>query len=716
MISSPWIVTSSVALIAAFLGVFFWAWRSGDSVQRKPAAAAPHVPPPPLALRFGHGQPEDSELHQAALRYAEAVAGISAERILISVLPAQQLGNDEQMLELARNGELDLLLAPLDALAAGVPAMQFAELPFYFPEPAAFHKLLDDEPGQMLLGKLKAGGLLGLAFWDEGFKQFTANRPIRQPQDLAGLKLRTGKSELAMAHAEAYGAQPTPVELSATYQALAYQAADAQESPLPTIVSREFHKVQSHLLLSRHAYQGYVLALSLQRATSLSAPWQQWLADSARELAQAEREAAQAREAHWLETIRQAGVEVHELSEAERHSFAAATGHLADQFEDSIGADLIAKTEEWLYDQRQRSAPGNDIVIGLAANLASAAELAIKRAMKLAVEEINQAGGVLGRPLAILARDHQNQPSRAAADLREFASRPHVAAVMGGHNSEVLLDMLPIAQSHSLPLLVPWATASAIVEHGETPNVAFRVSANDRLAGAYLAEQAAQGHQRIALLLEDSAWGGELENAMANRLAELGLAAAATIWFEPHERHWDERLQPLAEIEADALLLAAQPKDGCAILEHLAKQASPPAVYSHWNIAGGNFWQRAQTALQSVELRFLQTFSFHGNPAPKAQELLNRYRQAYSRKNAAAEPNAAAAQAYDLVHLLAKAIQQAGGSERPAVRDALEQLPAHPGLVKHYAQPFTPNRHDALDSRDYRLARYAEDGRIVPVL
>jgi tripartite ATP-independent transporter DctP family solute receptor len=717
-IASPWIVASSLALIASFLGIFIWAWRSGNNTQRPPAASVSHASAPPQVLRLGHSLPEDSELHQAAQRYAEDVAGKSAGRLRITVLPAQSPGNDEYLLEQARNGELDLLLTPLDSLAMSAPAMQYAELPFYFPEPAAFHKLLDDEPGQMLLGKLKGIGLVGLAFWDEGFRQFSANRPIRQPQDFAGLKLRTDKSPLATAHAEAYGAQPTPVEPASAYQALAYQAIDAQESALPTLVGRDFHKVQSHLLLSHHAYQGYVLSLSLQRATSLSAPWQQWLVDCAREQAAAIRETNQAQEAHWLDSARQAGMDVHELGEAERHSFAEATRHLADQFEDSIGADLIAKTEEWLYDQRQRTAPSNEILIGLDADLSGirrADGLAIKRAMKLAVEEINQAGGVLGRPLAILARDHQSAPNRGIADLREFASRSQVAAVMGGQSNAVLLESLPIAQAHSLPLLVPWATAAAIVENGEEPNVAFRVSANDRLAGAYLAEQAARQHQRIALLLEDSAWGQELEIAMAQRLAELGLASAATVWFEPGERQWDERLQAIAAAEADSLLLAAQPKEGSAIVEHLAKQANPLSVFSHWAIVGGNFWQRTQTALETVDLRFFQTFSFHGNPSPKAQELLNRYHQAYSRENAVAEPTAAAAQAYDLMQLLALAIQRAGGTDRQTVREALEHLPAHAGLVKHYAPPFAPGRHDALNAGDYHLARYAEDGRIVAV-
>lgn len=716
-IDSPWIVASSLALIASFLGVFFWVWHFGNNTQRKPAATVPHAPAPPRVLRLGHGLPENSEMHQAAQRYAEDVAGKSAGRLRITVLPA--LGGDEHLLEQARNGELDLLLTPLDSLAETVPAMQYAELPFYFPEPAAFHKLLDDEPGQMLLGKLKGIGLVGLAFWDEGFQHFSANRPIRQPQDFAGLKLRTSKSPLATAHAEAYGAQPTPVDLASAYQALAYQAADAQECALPTLIGRDFHKVQSHLLLSHHAYQGYVLSLSLQRATSLSAPWQQWLVDGAREQAAAIREANQAQEAHWLDSARQAGMEVHELDAAARHSFAEAARHLADQFEDSIGADLIAKTEEWLYDQRQRSTPGNEILIGLDADLSGirrADGLAIKRAMKLAVEEINQAGGVLGRPLAILARDHQSAPNRGVADLREFASRSQVAAVMGGQSNAVLLESLTIAQAHGLPLLVPWATATAIVENGEAPNVAFRVSANDRLAGAYLAEQAARGHQRIALLLEDSAWGQELEIAMVHRLAELDLAAVATVWFEPGERQWDERLQAIAAVEADSLLLAAQPKEGSAIIEHLGKEAGPPpVVFSHGAIAGGNFWQRAQTALETVDLRFLQTFSFHGNPSPKTQELLNRYRQAYSRKNAVAEPTAAAAQAYDLVQLLALAIQRAGGTDRQALCEALEHLPPHTGLVKHYAPAFTPGRHDALDAGDYHLARYAENGNIVPI-
>ncbi len=204
-------------------------------------------------LRMGHNIPVSSALHQASLRFAEQVKLKSEGAIEVEVFPEQQLGNDHQMLEMARAGKLDIILTPTAKLSISVPAMQYADLPFYFPSPEFLYQMLDGEPGKMLLEKLKRIDLIGVTFWGNGFKQFTANTPLHKPDDFSGLKIRTMKSRIIMEQFKAFGAHPIPIDFHATRQALLDKVVDGQENPLIAIVSMGFHQVQSDLTLSNHA-------------------------------------------------------------------------------------------------------------------------------------------------------------------------------------------------------------------------------------------------------------------------------------------------------------------------------------------------------------------------------------------------------------------------------------------------------------------------------
>jgi branched-chain amino acid transport system substrate-binding protein len=141
-------------------------------------------------------------------------------------------------------------------------------------------------------------------------------------------------------------------------------------------------------------------------------------------------------------------------------------------------------------------------------------------------------------------------------------------------------------------------------------------------------------------------------------------------------------------------------------------------VISHWGITGGSFYQEVGEDLKKVDLMFLQTCSFLNPPNPKkAKAVIAAYQEAFPECRSAKDIFApvGTAHAYDLVHLLALAMEKAGTIDRAAVRDALECLPEYSGLVRRYDPPFTPDRHDALNARDFCMARYDVKGVIVPV-
>lgn len=705
-----------ILLVAAVCGLAVLLWR--DFFPSRPAPP-PARPVPVIALRFGHNMPTDSALHALAARFAELAVQRSGGRFTVRVHPGQELGNDDQMQEMVRQGELDILLIPTAKLSAAVPAMQYADLPFFFDSRQELYAMLDGEPGRLLLEKLTPIGLVGATFWGNGFKQFTANRPLHAPEDFQGLKIRTMKSRILMDQFEAMGAHPVLVDFHATRQALADGAVDGQENPLAAIVSMGIHQVQTHLTLSNHAYLAYVLVFSAKSLEKLLPQERDMLLDLARELTPAQRDESARREEQLLETVRQAGVQVHELSPEERQRFARALVHLPRQFEPVIGPDLLAKTEELKWQARRAAGDSREILIGLDADLSVSggrAATAIRRGVLMAMEEINAAGGVLGRPLAMLTRDDRALPTRGVENFREMAVLPEVVAIMGGLFSNIAELQGQEAQRWGVPLLIPWAAAASVVENGQSPNWVFRISANDRLAGPFLADQTLNRFSKVALVLENSIWGRGIFASIVARMTQRGHPPVHVTWFNRGDTSFAQPLAELRQSGAEAILMVANTNEGAAVVQAMREQGISLPIVSHWGIAGGEFLAKADPLPPQLDLTILQTFSFTGNRAPVAARARDLHRRLFdSRTDKELSAPTGTAHAYDLVHLLAKAIAQAGTTDRAAVREALERLGEHPGLVKHYAIPFTPERHDALDMEDYFMARFNANGVLEPV-
>lgn len=334
-----------IFVLISVTAVFLYGCQKKDNQQTKTSAKEEKEP---YYLRFGHDMQTDSAQHVAALKYAEIVDRKSDGRVEVEIFPALQLGGDHRMIEMARAGELAIILPPTAKLSTLIPAMQYADLPFLFPYREDTYELLDGEPGNMLLEKLKPHGLIGAAFWESGFKQFTANKEIRSPEDFKGLKIRVMKSRIIMDQFESFGANPIPIDFHKTYEALKDGGVDGQENPLVSIVNMKFYEVQSHVIISNHAYLGYVFAFSKDIFESLPPDIQDILKMTARELASFERKEAIEREKVFLQIIKDSGTSVYYLSDEERGRFQAATTHIIDKYKDTIGADIIDATDQIL--------------------------------------------------------------------------------------------------------------------------------------------------------------------------------------------------------------------------------------------------------------------------------------------------------------------------------------------------------------------------------
>jgi len=162
--------------------------------------------------------------------------------------------------------------------------------------------------------------------------------------------------------------------------------------------------------------------------------------------------------------------------------------------------------------------------------------------------------------------------------------------------------------------------------------------------------------------------------------------------------------------------MVANAPEGSIIIKGVSQRSQNLSIFSHWGITGGYFWNDVKNELQKVKLQFLQTFSFAGIKNKKNREVIANYFSQYGiddTKDILAPVGTA--HAYDLVHLLAKAIEKAGSIDRSKIRDALETIKFHEGLVRNYKNPFTPENHDALDMENLFLAEYGTRGNIIPI-
>lgn len=368
-------------------------------------------------------------------------------------------------------------------------------------------------------------------------------------------------------------------------------------------------------------------------------------------------------------------------------------------------------------------ASGKPVLIGIDGEFGlsnSTSAQAVELGLRAAIHEINQAGGVLqGRPLELVLKDHRSIPARGIRNIEQFAAMADLVAVFGGRFSPVVIEELPKLKETRILFMAPWSSADAIIDNGMRPNYAFRLSLRDSLAMPLLLRSAVERKlPRVGLLLTNTSWGrSNLTAAERYAASNPKLRIARTTWYNWRDTSLIDKFHELRKAGAQAIVLVANDDEAAILVREMA--ALPPAqrlpIVSHWGITGGEFVKQAGPALQRVDLSVVQTFNFfQAEPAMVQRFLASAAKVSAVRRIEDIKAPVGVAHAYDLMHILARAIALAGSTDRAAVRDALERVPSHHGLVRHYAPPFTPTRHEALDARNLLMARYRADGVLVP--
>lgn len=297
----------------------------------------------PIIIKFSHVVAQDTPKGKAADRFKELAEKKTGGKVKIEVYPNSQLYKDKEEMEALQIGAVQMLAPSLTKFGPmGAREFEVFDLPFIFPDKAALRKVTDGPLGKSLLKKLEAKGFIGLAYWDNGFKIMSANRPLKMPEDFHGLKMRIQSSKVLDAEIRALGAMPQVMAFSEVYQALQTGVVDGTENPPSNMYTQKMHEVQKNATISNHGYLGYAVIVNRKFWEGLPADVRSGLEEAMREATLLANTIAQKENDNALAAMKASGkTEFHELTDTERAAWRKAMLPVHEEMASRVGKDLI---------------------------------------------------------------------------------------------------------------------------------------------------------------------------------------------------------------------------------------------------------------------------------------------------------------------------------------------------------------------------------------
>jgi C4-dicarboxylate-binding protein DctP len=297
----------------------------------------------PIVIKFSHVVATDTPKGQAAERFKELAEKLTKGRVKVEVYPNSQLYKDKEELEALQLGAVQMLAPSLAKFGPlGVKEFEVFDLPYIFPTKQALYAVTEGAVGKSLLQRLEPKGITGLAYWDNGFKIMSANKPLRTPADFRGLKMRIQSSKVLDAQMRALGANPQVLAFSEVYQALQTGVVDGTENPPSNMYTQKMHEVQKHLSISNHGYLGYAVIVNKKFWDGLPTDVRGQLEQAMRDATTFEKAIAQRDNDMALEAIRKAGkTTIYTLTPQQQAEWRKALAPVQKQMESRIGKDLI---------------------------------------------------------------------------------------------------------------------------------------------------------------------------------------------------------------------------------------------------------------------------------------------------------------------------------------------------------------------------------------
>jgi C4-dicarboxylate-binding protein DctP len=294
-------------------------------------------------IKFSHVVAPDTPKGQAARLLQQLVDERSAGRLRVEVYPNSTLYKDKEELEALQIGAVQMLAPSLSKFGPlGVKQFELFDLPYLFPDEAAFQKVSEGPIGGQLFARLEDKGIKGLAYWSAGFHVYSANRPLKRPEDLKGLKMRIPSSKVLEANVRALGALPQVLPFSDVYQALETGVVDGTENIPSSYTSQKWYEVQKYMALTYHTHTGYAAIINKKFWDDLPAELQSIVAGAVRQATEYESQLVARENKEALAMIRASGkTQIQELSESDRALWRTVLLPVHRQMESRIGKDVI---------------------------------------------------------------------------------------------------------------------------------------------------------------------------------------------------------------------------------------------------------------------------------------------------------------------------------------------------------------------------------------
>lgn len=302
----------------------------------------------PIIIRFSHVVAPDTPKGKAAVRFQQLAEQATHGRVRVHIYPNSELYRDREELEALQLGAVEMI-APSWSKFGPLGAREFEvfDLPYLFPDQTALHRITNGPIGEGMLQRLRLKGVIGLAFWDNGFRSFSANRPLIAPSDLAGLRMRIQPSRVLDAVVRALGAQPMTMRFGEVYAALEAGVVDGTDNPHSNFYTQNIQDVQSHLTVTNHGYLGYAVIVNRKFWEGLPSDIREALEDAMRQTTVYVSLISQEENDRALQAIRDSGkTQVHVPTEAELKAWKNALASVSQEMEDHIGAQLLAEIRQ----------------------------------------------------------------------------------------------------------------------------------------------------------------------------------------------------------------------------------------------------------------------------------------------------------------------------------------------------------------------------------
>jgi TRAP-type transport system periplasmic protein len=300
----------------------------------------------PRLIRFGYGLNEQSNQGRAVRLFAEQVEKGSGGKMKVRAIGAAALGPDTQMQQALIGGAQEMMVGSTATLVGISKEMALWDTPFLFNTAKEADAILDGPIGQKVIDKLKDKGLVGLVYWENGFRNLTnSKRPVTKAEDLDGIKLRVMQNNVYLDSFKLLGANAVPLPFSELFSALETKTVDGQENPYNTILSSKFYEVQKYLSITNHVYSPWIVTVSKKWWDTLSPAEQKVLMDAAKASRDFERKDTREEAGKALADLKAKGMQINEVAPAEAARMRDKLTRVNAGIGASVGMDLWTETQ-----------------------------------------------------------------------------------------------------------------------------------------------------------------------------------------------------------------------------------------------------------------------------------------------------------------------------------------------------------------------------------